>query len=351
MYLVNSGSEANDLAVFLARLYTKNFEIISFRNSYHGMSPYMMGATAISTWHYNVPISFGMHHAMNPDVYRGLWGGKHCRDSVAQTTRNCDCSANRCKATDNYYGQLEEVFKYSIPCGHVAGLMAESIQGVGGIIQYPKGFLQKAYDLVHTNGGLCIADEVQTGFGRTGDHFWGFQMHGIRPDIVTTAKGIGNGFPMAAVITTSEIAKVLNYSSHFNTFGGNPLACSIGLKVLQIIKEDDVQHHSKIVGTYFIEELTKLRDEFECVGDVRGKGLMVGVELVKNKSTIDPLGAVDFVNIWEDCKNMGVLMGRGGLNGNVLRFTPPMCVTKEDVKFTVDVFRKSLQNYYNKNND
>ncbi|XKL63936.1 hypothetical protein PGB90_006300 [Kerria lacca] len=349
VYIVNSGSEANDLALFLTRLYTGNFEIISFRNAYHGMSPYMMGTTSLSTWRYNVPVSFGVHHAMTPDIYKGLWGGKHCRDSPVQTTRNCNCSTFKCEATENYYKQLEEVFKYSVPRSHVAGLIAESIQGVGGIVHFPKGYLQKAYELVHTNGGLCIADEVQTGFGRTGDHFWGFQMHGIKPDIVTMAKGIGNGFPMAAVVTTSEIAKVLNYSSHFNTFGGNPLACSIGLKVLDIIKNENMQYNSKHVGTYLLLELAKLRDKFECVGDVRGKGLLIGLELVKNKSTCEPLGASDFVRIWEDCKTMGVLIGRGGFNGNVLRFAPPMCITMEDAKFTVEVLEQALLNYYNKN--
>lgn len=349
VYLVNSGSEANDLALFLARLYTGNFEIISFRNCYHGMSPYMMGTTALSTWRYNVPVSFGVHHAMNPDVYKGLWGGKHCRDSVVQTTRDCNCSSHDCQAARNYYRELEEVFMYSIPRGHVAGLIVESIQGVGGVVQFPKGFLAKAYELIHTNGGICIADEVQTGFGRTGDHFWGFQMHGIKPDIVTMAKGIGNGFPMAAMVTTPEIAKVLNHSSHFNTFGGNPLSCSIGLKVLQIIKEEELQYNSKQVGTYFLKELEKLRDEYECVGDVRGKGLMIGVELVKNKSNANPLGAADFVEIWENCKDMGVLIGRGGFYGNVLRFTPPMCISKEDAKFAVEVLRQSLTDFYNKN--
>lgn len=345
VYVVNSGSEANDLALFLARLYTNNFEIISFRNCYHGMSPYMMGTTALSTWRYNVPVSFGVHHAMMPDVYNGIWGGKHCRHSLVQTTRHCDCCLYQCQAMLNYYKQLEEVFMYSVPRGHVAGIIAESIQGVGGIVQFPKGFLQKAYDLVKANGGVCIADEVQTGFGRTGEHFWGFEMHGIKPDIVTVAKGIANGFPMGAVITTKEIAEVLNYSSHFNTFGGNPLSCRVARTVLQVIEEDELQYNSKKVGDYLIKELAKLRDEFECVGDVRGKGLMIGVEFVQNKETKAPLSSKSFAGILEDCKDMGVLIGRGGFYGNVMRFTPPMCINIEDAKYAVSVVRKALKRF------
>ncbi|CAH0772284.1 unnamed protein product [Bemisia tabaci] len=348
VYFVNSGSEANDLAMMMARLYTKNFDIVSFRNAYHGMSPYIMGTTAISTWRYNLPIAQGIHHAMNPDVYRGLWGGQHCRDSPIQTQRHCNCSEFRCEAAQKYYEQLEEVFKYSLPRGQVAGLFAESIQGVGGTVQFPKGFLKKAYELVRTNGGVCIADEVQTGFGRTGGHFWGFEMHKVVPDIVTMAKGIGNGFPLSAVVTTPKIAETLNSALHFNTFGGNPLACAIGMSVLEVIEEEETQANSEKVGTHFLYELAKLRDEFECVGDVRGKGLMIGVELVEDKESKIPLGAKNFVEIWNDCKEMGVLIGRGGMNSNILRLKPPMCITKADADYTVDVLRYVLTKHAKK---
>lgn len=187
---MNSGSEANDLAMLIARLYTGNYEILALRNAYHGMSPYTMGLTAHSTWRYPLPsVNSGIQHVMNPDPYLGIWGGAHCRDSPVQTTRSCSCDFE-CKAANEYYKQLRQAFEFSLPRGRVAGMFAESIQGVGGTVQFPKGYIKKAADLVRANGGLFISDEVQTGFGRTGEHFWGFQDHDIIPDIVTMAKGI-----------------------------------------------------------------------------------------------------------------------------------------------------------------
>ncbi|XP_046993138.1 alanine--glyoxylate aminotransferase 2, mitochondrial-like isoform X1 [Schistocerca americana] len=341
-YFVNTDSEANDLALIMARLHTKHFDIISFRNAYHGMSTYTMGLTALSTWRINVPIAQGIHHAMNPDVYQGIWGGAQCRDSPAQTTRTCDCQPNKCQASDLYYDQLEAIFKYSLPRGQVAGLFAEAVQGLGGIVQFPKGYLKRAYELVRINGGVCIADEVQSGFGRTGEHFWGFEMHGVKPDIVTMARAIGNGFPMAAVVTTPEIAKTMGQVLDLNTFGGNALGSAVGLAVLKVIEDEQAQRNCLEVGTHLIKQLALLRDEFECIGDVRGKGLMVGIEMVADKDKKTPISAKQFMEIWEDCKDMGVLLGRGGLCGNVLRMQPPMCITKADADFTVDVIRRVL---------
>lgn len=333
VYFVNSGSEANDLALFLTRLHTGNFDVITFRNSFHGMSPYVMGLTNLSTWKYSVPgLSNGVHQTMNPDPYHGIWGGKNCRDSPVQTTRNCDCKQGHCNAGINYYAELEEVLKYSVPRGKLAGMFAESIQGVGGTVQYPKGYLKKAVDLIHANGGLFIADEVQTGFGRTGDHFWGFEGHDIIPDIVTMAKGIGNGFPLAAVVTTPKIAECLGQSNHFNTFGGNPMASTVGSTVLDVIEEEKLQQNSLEIGTLLLKGLELLRTKYEIVGDVRGKGLMIGIELVTDKESRQPLSGPHFVDIWERCKDLGVLFGRGGLNGNV----------SYDLKETLFVFKICL---------
>lgn len=235
VYFVNSGSEANDLAMMIARLYTGNSEIISFRNAYHGASPYTMGLTAHSTWRYPLSgVSNGIIHAMNPDPYTGIWGGKNCRDSPVQTTRHCDCPADQCLASGRYYEQLEQIFKYSLPRGKVAAMFAESIQGVGGTVQFPKGYIKKAAELVRANGGLFVADEVQTGFARTGEHYWGFEGHDIVPDIVTMAKGIGNGFPIGAVVTSRKVAETLSQALHFNTYGGNPLASAVGIAVLDV---------------------------------------------------------------------------------------------------------------------
>lgn len=198
--------------------------------------------------------------------------------------RDCNCGPNDCEAGDNYSYQVEDILLHCAPKGgKVAALIAESIQGVGGAVQFPKNFLKQAAKIVQNAGGLVISDEVQTGFGRTGSNYWGFQNHEILPDMVTLAKGIGNGFPMAALVTTKEIANSLGQAAHFNTYGGNPMACAVGSAVLDVIDEEKLKQNCQTVGTYFLKELEKLRDEFEIVGDVRGKGLMIGLELVENK--------------------------------------------------------------------
>ncbi|XP_076449217.1 alanine--glyoxylate aminotransferase 2, mitochondrial-like [Babylonia areolata] len=345
VYLTNSGSEANDLALLMARLYTGVFDSVSLRNAYHGASPYLMGVTALSTWRYNTPTGLGFHQTMNPDVYQGPWGGARCRDSPGQTDRPCDCPEGTCRASDMYVGQLEDVLKYSMPKDRCGAFIAESIQGVGGAVQLPKGYLQKAYEMVRARGGVCIADEVQTGFGRLGSHYWGFEASGVVPDMVTMAKGMGNGFPLAGVVTTPEIAAVMGKALHFNTFGGNPVASAVGSAVLDAIEEDGCQALCSEVGTYFLEELLKLREDYEVVGDVRGKGLMIGVEMVTDKASRKPLPAEDMSAIWEETKNMGLLLGKGGLNGNCFRIKPPMCITKEDVDFSIAVMRIALDKY------
>lgn len=281
---------------------------------------------------------------MLPDVFRGPWGGSNCRDSPVQTVRKCSCSEGVCHANEQYIEQFKDTLNTSVP-KTIAGFIAEPIQGINGAVQYPKGFLKEAYRLVRERGGVCIADEVQTGFGRTGSHFWGFQTHDVVPDIITLAKGIGNGFPMAAVVTTKEIANSLAQNLHFNTFGGNPMACVVGSAVLDAIEEDSLQKNSKDVGTYMLLELAKLRDKFEIVGDVRGKGLMIGIEMVTDKNSRHPLPAEEINQIWEDCKDMGVLIGRGGLYNQTFRIKPPMCITRKDVDFAVEVIHTALERH------
>src|SRR6185295_15878455 len=215
-YFVNSGSEANDLALLMARLYTGNYDVIALRNAYHGGNASGMGVTANSSWKFNVPHSFGVHHALSPYPYRGPFGYD-------------DPDAGR-----KYADDVKNLIDYATP-GKVAGFIAESIQGVGGFVVFPDGYLKHVYEHVRGAGGVCIADEVQTGFGRTGTHFWGFETQGVVPDIVTMAKGIGNGCPLAAVVTTSKIAAMMTQKVHFNTFGGNPVVSAIGKAVLEVI--------------------------------------------------------------------------------------------------------------------
>ncbi|XP_062867286.1 alanine--glyoxylate aminotransferase 2, mitochondrial [Trichomycterus rosablanca] len=344
VYLTNSGSEANDLALLMARLYTGNSDVITLRNSYHGGSPSAMGLTSNTVYKYPVVSNLSCHNTMCPDVFRGPWGGEHCRDSPVQTIRTCSCSPDHCQANDKYIDQMKDVFATTVP-RRIAAFFAEPIQGLGGTVQYPRNFLKEAYKLVREKGGVCIADEVQTGFGRTGSHFWGFQAHDVIPEIVTMAKGMANGFPMGAVITTEEIGRPFADGLHFNTFGGNPVACSIASSVLDTIKEDQIQENCAVVGTHLLNELAKLRDKYEIVGDVRGKGLHIGVEMVKNKESREPLPVNAMLEILEETKDMGVLIGRGGLHGQTFRIQPPMCVTKDDADFFLAVFDQALQNF------
>ncbi|XP_068846660.1 alanine--glyoxylate aminotransferase 2, mitochondrial isoform X3 [Capricornis sumatraensis] len=342
VFLVNSGSEANDLAMLMARAHSDSTDIISFRGAYHGCSPYTLGLTNVGIYKMDLPHGTGCQPTMCPDIFRGPWGGSHCRDSPVQTIRKCSCAPDCCQAKDQYIEQFKDTLSTSV-AKSIAGFFAEPIQGVNGVVQYPKGFLKETFELVRERGGVCIADEVQTGFGRLGSHFWGFQTHGVLPDIVTMAKGIGNGFPMAAVVTTPEIAKSLTkHLLHFNTFGGNPMACAIGSAVLEVIKEENLQENSQEVGTYMLLKLAKLRDEFEIVGDVRGKGLMIGIEMVKDKESHQPLPREEVNQIHHDCKCMGLLIGRGGLFSQTFRIAPSLCITKPEADFAVEVFRSAL---------
>lgn len=317
VYFVNSGSEANDLAILMARLYTGNYDLIALRNCYHGGVASAMGLTAHSTWKFNVPHSFGVHHAMTPDPYRGVWG----RD---------DKDAGR-----KYAADIKDLILNGTP-GKVAGFFAESIQGVGGVVIFPDGYLKEAYRIVREHGGVCIADEVQAGFGRTGTHYWGFETQGVVPDIVTMAKSIGNGAPLAAVVTTPEIAKTLAQRIHFNTFGGNPVSCAIGKAVLEVIDREKRQQHCLEMGKILLAGFHKLHARHQVIGDVRGMGLMVALEFVKDRASKEPHKDA-CVQVFERCRELGALVGKGGLHGNIIRITPPMCVTKADIEFLLDV--------------
>ncbi|CAN6463304.1 unnamed protein product [Victoria cruziana] len=318
VFFTNSGTEANELAMMIARLYTGNHDIISLRNAYHGNAAGTMCATAQSCWKFNVSVQSGVHHALNPDPYRGVFGSDG----------------------EKYAKDIRDIIDYGT-CGLVAGFISESIQGVGGIIELAPGYLPSAYSMVKKAGGLCIADEVQAGFARTGSHFWGFEAHGVVPDIVTMAKGIGNGIPLGAVITTPEIAQVLTQRSYFNTFGGNPVCTAGGLAVLRAIEKDKLQENAHLVGSYLIERLKSLMNKHEIIGDVRGRGLMIGVELVTDRQAKTPAKAETLL-VMDKMKDMGVLVGKGGFHGNVFRVTPPLCFTKEDADYVVDVMDYSM---------
>ena len=207
-----------------------------------------------------MPSGFGIYSTMNPDVFKGIWGGNKCRDGPAQTIRECNCAEGSCMASENYLGVLSDIFKHSLP-KRVAGMVIEPIQGAGGGVHIPKGYMKGAFEMVRERGGLCISDEVQTGFGRLGSHYWGYEYHGVVPDIVITAKGMGSGFPIAAVITTKEIASCLARTMHFNTFGGNALSCAVGVATIDAIDSENMQANVRDVGYYLLKGLLKLRDK------------------------------------------------------------------------------------------
>ena len=321
VYFTNSGSEANDLAILMARACTKNFDVIALRNGYHGGTQGAMGLTSHSSWKYSVPHGFGVHHAVLPDRFHGQWnyeddnaGSEYAKDVLDVIQRGSS--------------------------GNIAAFIAEPIQGVGGVIEMPPNYLQDVYQFVRNAGGLCISDEVQTGFGRTGDSFWGFQNNEVVPDIVTMAKGIGNGCPLAAVVTTKEIAQSLTEAIHFNTFGGNPVSCAQGLATLEVILEENLQENAKELGALLMDGLLVLQKKHSCIGDVRGKGLMIGVELIEGEN-LSPATTMT-ANVFETCKDMSLIIGKGGFFGNVLRIKPPLCITKEDVAFILDVLDEAI---------
>lgn len=321
-YFVNSGSEANDLALLMARACTGNYDVIALRNAYHGGNASGMAVTSQSTWKFNVPHSFGVHHAVAPYPYRGAYGAD-------------DPDAGR-----KYADDVKSLIDHATP-GKVAGFIAESIQGVGGFVVFPDGYLQHAYEHVRAAGGVCIADEVQTGFGRTGTHYWGFETQGVVPDIVTMAKGIGNGVPLAAVVTTPKIAAALTQRVHFNTFGGNPVVCAVGQAVLEVIDRENLQANSLALGQHLLAGLEKLKSRHPVIGDVRGRGLMIGVEFVKDRVTKEP-GREICAQVVENARELGLLLGKGGLWSQTIRIAPPMCVTREDADFILAVLDEAI---------
>jgi alanine-glyoxylate transaminase/(R)-3-amino-2-methylpropionate-pyruvate transaminase len=321
-YFVNSGSEANDLALLMARAYTGNYDVIALRNAYHGGNAATMGLTAHRTWKFNVPHSFGVHHALAPDPYRGEWG----RDDV--------------DAGKKYAADVQQLIDYATS-GQIAAFIAESIQGVGGCVVFPDDYLKRAYEHVRAAGGVCIADEVQAGFGRTGTHFWGFETQGVIPDIVTMAKGIGNGCPLGAVVTTPKIAATIAARTHFNTFGGNPVVCAQGKAVLEVIEREKLQENALKIGNRILAGLNQLKQKHNLIGDARGKGLMLGIELVKDRKSKEP-AKEECAQIVESCKEMGLLLGKGGLWGQTIRFSPPMCLHEPDADFLLEVLDQAF---------
>ena len=322
-FFCNSGSEANEMAAMLAKNFTGRHEFLALRHSYHGRTLMGMSLSGQSTWHHTTPYIGGVVHVPANYTYRRPEG-----TTPSQYARWCA-------------DEVSEAVKYSTS-GKIAAFIAEPITGVGGLIDPEAEYFPRVYEHVMKAGGLYISDEVQTGVGRTGRKFLGIEQWGVRPDIVTMAKGIGNGFPMSAVITTREIAESVRGKLHINTFGGNPVACVTGSAVLDVIEKEKLSENAHEVGGHLKKKLEGLVEKTPLAGDARGKGLMLGLELVKDKKTKEP--AVDeTAKVLDLMRERGVLVGRGGMAGNVLRIQPPMCVTKADADQVAAALEESLK--------
>lgn len=322
-YFTNSGSEANEIAILSSREFTHNNEVISLRNAYHGGTQAAMGLTAHGTWKFKSNPSLNVKHATPGYCYR-------CPYDLEYPSCDVKCAKD-----------VDDLIRFETP-GEVACFIGEPIQGVGGVVTPPKEYFKIVYDIVRKHGGLCISDEVQTAFGRTGHHYWGFQNWGVTPDLVTMAKGLGNGAPIGACVTRPEIAAALKTRTHFNTFGGNPISMTQGLATLEVIDAENLQANALKIGTHIKERLLELQERHQMIGEVRGLGLMLGAELVRDRTTKEPATA-ETVRVLELCKERGLVVGKGGLSGNVLRIKPPMCITKADADFLVDCLDEVLE--------
>jgi len=318
-FFTNSGTEANETAITTAQLHTGVREIIALRHSYHGRSTLAMNLTGHAAWRAagnNIP---GITHALSPYCFR-------CPLGTTYPACGIGCAED-----------IEELIK-TTTSGKVAAFIAEPIQGVGGFITPPKEYFQIAVGIVRKYGGLFISDEVQTGFGRTGGKWFGIEHWGVEPEIMTFAKGLANGAPIGATIATPEVADSFKANS-ISTFGGNPVSMRAGVATLEYIEEHRLPDHVEKVGNYLKEKLLELKDKYSLIGEVRGKGLMLGIELVREKK--EP-AVSEILKLFENTKRRGLLIGKGGLYGNVVRIAPPMTVDRSQIEEAIRILNEAF---------
>ena len=321
VHFTNSGTEAIDLALVMAQMFTRNIDMLALRNAYHGATIGAQSLTGISGFRHNIPLLGGIHHIANPDPYRGVFGN----DVVS------------------YLAEIDRTILYSTP-GKLAGFIIEPIQGYGGIVEAPQGYLKAAMQKVRAAGGILIVDEVQSGFGRTGDSFWAFEAHDVMPEIVVMAKGIGNGFPLGAVVAQRHVADAMAGKFSFHTYGASPVSCAAGRAVLQVIDEEGLQQNARRVGARLKQVLSKLHQKHEIVGDVRGRGLMLAIELVKDRKSKAPATEIT-ADIFEKTREHGLVISKSGANRNMLRMVPPMCLSDGDVDAVAEALEKCFKGY------
>lgn len=319
VHFMNSGAEAIDMALLLARRYTGNQDILSLTNSYHGATLAAQSVTGISSFRHNVPLMGGIQFTPVPDQYRGI----------------------HCQGVEPYLDDLDRTIHYATS-GRIAGMILEPVQGYGGIVPIPGEYIRGAFKRTRAAGGVCIVDEVQSGIGRTGDHIWSFTSHGVVPDIMVIAKGIGNGIPLAACVARREIAEVMAEKFYFHTYGANPVACSAGRAVLKILDEYDLIDNAKRVGSALYEVLKKMKAKYEIIGDVRGSGLMLAIEMVKDRQTKEP-ASEEMARLFELTRQNGLIASKSGAYRNVLRICPPLCIQMNDVDYFEHAINKSFE--------
>ncbi len=324
-YFTNSGSESNDLALRIVRTLFKNKETIVLEDAYHGHTSALI---EVSPYKFNGLGGSGcpdfVHVLSRPDPYRGKYVGRNCFKDYIKDLDNILCLLKKKKNAGVCF-------------------IVEPIMGCGGQIVFPPGFLSAAFKLIRENGGICIADEVQIGFGRMGTHYWGYETESVVPDIITIGKSMGNGHPLSAVVTTREISdKFNNGMEYFNSFGGNPVSCAVGRSVLKVIEEEKLQENAHKTGSYLIRLLEDLKKKHTIIGDVRGRGLFVGIELVRDHSTKEPAD-IESKKLINMMKEKGVLLSVDGPFNNVIKLKPPLVFNKENAKFLVYKLGQTLE--------
>jgi 4-aminobutyrate aminotransferase len=319
-FFTNSGTEANETAIVAARCYTGNTEIVALRHSYHGRSAMAMSLTGQGAWRMG-PSQAGIVHAHNAYCYRCPFG---------LTYPSCEVKCAQ---------DMEELIR-STTAGHIAGFIAEPIQGVGGFITPPREYFQIVEGIVRNHGGLFISDEVQTGWGRTGGKWFGIEQWGVTPDIITGAKGLANGSPIGLTVAKPEVADSVTRLT-ISTFGGNPVTATAAKAVIDFIEEEKLLSNCAETGAYLRAGLEDLQKKHEIIGDVRGMGLLQGIELVQDRKTKEPAAAETSL-VMESARENRLLIGKGGMYGNVLRISPPMNIGRADVDQFLQLLDRSL---------
>ncbi len=325
-FFTSSGTEADEAAILIARMATGSYDVVALRHAYSGSSQLAKSVTAHAPYRKAAVISVGISHAVNPYCYRCPLHLKYPECEVA-------CA-----------GDVENLIQTGTS-GNIAAFIAEPIQGVGGFITPPPEYFKIVFKIVKKYGGLFIADEVQTGWGRTGKKWFGIEQWEVTPDILTGAKGMANGVPIGLTVTTPEIAAGFQ-GLNIATFGGNPVTCAAARATIELIEEENLRENAHVVGTYFRAKLEELQQKHALIGEVRGMGLMQALELVKDRKTKEPAPEAT-IQVMERARDNGLLIGKGGLYGNVLRLAPMLNTSKADVDDAIKLLDKSFNELKN----